>query len=558
MAIDILDAKTAMQIINDIESDQNRERRRYEFKQHLCYSGQLDKFVMQKLQKMLPRDSKWMEPVDIRVSKKIVDKLSKAYRMPPKRFVFDKRSNQKNDQKTQRQHKIYSEGKFNNALMHFDNKVNLHKYACLWITKREGKPITAETVPASAVFPIFNQDTGDLEAVVLNYPGTDITHDHLTTSDSNTDKLGRGTSFRGADGINQIIAESRLDSNTTGSTYAMWSETQHAVYEVEKVLAPDGSTKINVNYVAQTQDPELNGVNDLGVIPFVFFSTEPGVELPVENPVTRQTILINCLLSALAAASIRNIGVAKLKRPMDVHVEGLEQGLSTFVDLPQPKNPDDGEVDLSFEVPSHDLQGQLTVALSIMMQVFSEYGIKAGDAIAGQSIAEFASGLERAIAQADVTDLIQMRQMIYEEEVEPKIFEIVKAYLARDGENIFSDNDDIGVIYPKPKVLSSDRETLELLEKRKNMKLISRTGQITTIDPNLTKEEAKRVLEEIDQENAEDSAQGMARFMDNRVVSDEQSQDDSQDGTVDDEDSDDPPQVSRGGDRQLPRGQSRQ
>lgn len=523
--IDILDPKNVLNIINDIESTQNTERRKYEYKQFLCYSGRLSEFVQEKLSVMLPKDSKWMDPVDIRVSKKIVDKLSKAYAIPPKRYIAGN-DGERQDVKSEKQNQIYKDGKFDSAFSRFDLATNLHKYSALWVTKREGKPISLEAVPASSIHPIFDQDTGDLIAVVLNYPGRDITHAH-SVGHGNDDKLGRGnTSFYGSDGINQIIAESPDDSNISGKTYAMWTPTQHAVYEVEKTTTPDGKTNTQIKYIKQTDDENLNGVNDLGVIPFAFYSIEGGVELPIENPITKQTVFINCLLSALVAASIRNIGTAKLRHPEDMKVEFMEQGLSTFVDLPQPKNPDDGEVDLTYEVPSHDLNGQLTVALSIMMQVFSEHGIKAADAIAGQSVQEFASGIERAIAQADVTDHIRKMQMQYEQEVESSVWEIVKAYLRRDGDSSFSEEDAISVVYPKPKVLVSDKDTLDLLKQRKEMKLISRSGQMQVLDPNLTKSELEKALEKIDEENAEDSAKGMAMF---RMP-----------GAVDDQDSEDP------------------
>lgn len=551
MELNILDPANVKQIITEIESQENRDRRRYEWQQYLCMEGELHIFVKGLLEKMLPQDSKWMEPVDVRISKKIVDKLGKAYSLPPKRYIQDERTGEKNEKKTDLLNEIYEKGMFNNALMHFDKNVNLHKYACLWITEREGEYIKAETVPVSACHPVFDPDTGKLLAMVLNYPGEDITHDHYSV-DRGSDKLGRGMSFTGPDGVNQMIAESPHDSNTSGNTYAMWTPKQHAVYKVSKETSPDGKTVTNITYVRQTDNEKLNGVNDLGVIPFVFYSTDQNNELPIRNPITRQTIFINALLSALAAAAIRNIGVAKLKRPQGMEVNILEQGLSTFVDLAQPKNAEDGQVDLTFEVPNHDLQGQLTVALSLMMQIFSEYGIKATDAISGQTVQEFASGLDRALAQADVTDLIEMRQMIYEQQVEPQIFKIVQAYLKRKGQDQFGDKSSVSVIYQKPRILKSDEQTLNNLDKQKTMRLISRTGQMKVLDPNLTTKEAKKMLEMIDEENMEDSARNMASFMSNQQNSsdEEDNEEESEERELsENEESED--ESSSGGDVEL-------
>ena len=85
----ILDSEVAERIILDIESDQVRERRRFEYKQWLCYSGRLREFVERVLKGALPEDSKWIIPSDIALSNKIVNKKAKSYKDAPSRYIMD-------------------------------------------------------------------------------------------------------------------------------------------------------------------------------------------------------------------------------------------------------------------------------------------------------------------------------------------------------------------------------------------------------------------------------------------------------------------------------------
>lgn len=510
MPLDILDPKTAHKIITDIESQQIRDRRRYEYKQFLCYSGRLREFVEEKLKEALPNDSKWIEAIDINIVQKIMDKLSKSYKQSPKREV------EGNDKKTEELTNIYSEGDFDTAFDVFDLRSNLHKYAALWVVKREDQPLKLETVPSYAFFPIFNQDTGEMEGCVLNYPGTDITH-WTTEKQVGNSKLDASAKFISGDGVDQIVAESPDDSNPTGNTFAMWTKDQHAVYEVEKVETADGIETI-IKFVKINDDEKLNGVNDLGVIPFVYFSMEDGTELPVRNPLSNQAVTYNYYISALLGAALRNIGTAKLKYPEGMDINALVTGLSTAVRLPQSRKEGDPETDLSYENPQSDLTGQLTVYLSILQQIYGQYGIRSNESVQGSSVMEFNSGLERLIANADVQDHIEQMQKHYIK-VENAVFQVVKAYMERDGKKIFAEDDKLTVVYQKPKITISDKDKLENLDKRKEMRLMSRVGQMIELDPNLSEEKAIKALEKIDKELSDDAKKSVDLLT--RMASDE-------------------------------------
>jgi hypothetical protein len=77
------------------------------------------------------------------------------------------------------------------------------------------------------------------------------------------------------------------------------------------------------------------------------------------------------------------------------------------------------------------------------------------------------------------------------------MFKIMKAWAGLLGDTTFSDEDELVIKYPKPKILISDKETLENIEKRLNMGLMEDWEALVAIDPNLTEAEARQKIEVI-------------------------------------------------------------
>jgi hypothetical protein len=68
------------------------------------------------------------------------------------------------------------------------------------------------------------------------------------------------------------------------------------------------------------------------------------------------------------------------------------------------------------------------------------------------------------------------------------------------GLGYFTEDDILEVTFPKPKLMVSDSETLANIEKRLNLGLMQRYEALMMIDPNLSEDQAKEKLMEIDGE----------------------------------------------------------
>ena len=185
-------------------------------------------------------------------------------------------------------------------------------------------------------------------------------------------------------------------------------------------------------------------------------------------------------------------------------IQKVNTGLTTSVKIPQPDLEGSPPTTFEYKSPNPDLSGQMEVYSNYLSAILSQAGINAAT-ILKDGAQSFTSGLDRAIANADVTSIIAQNQNDYIS-VEKQAFEIVKAWSkVIDLKVKFSEKSELQILFPKPKILISDKETLENIKLRMDLGLITKVEALRIIDPNLTEEEAKDRLDEIKEERAENA-----------------------------------------------------
>jgi hypothetical protein len=137
--------------------------------------------------------------------------------------------------------------------------------------------------------------------------------------------------------------------------------------------------------------------------------------------------------------------------------------------------------------------------MTYLKQLLKEHGIEGENMEIGESNAM--SGISRAISGPNVQKIISRNQMLYSS-AEKQCWEIVKAWLRElsiPGLSV-ADDSELKVIYPKPKVLLSDKETLENIEKLLDLGLIEKWEALIIRDPNLDEIAAKEKLKAIEED----------------------------------------------------------
>lgn len=489
--MNILDAAVIERILSETQKSDERDRRRNSFNAYQIYSGNLEPYVIEVLRTTRPKSYKGYTVSDISLSALITDKRAQAYNEEPIRNVDG------NDEKTESLMEIYEEGAADEELDFFDTIYNLNRHSIMWVNYRDSDEeyqfMTLQPFQATLV---RDKDTGELLIVGLNYPNRDI------TSDAKGENVGVGGSTGGGDGLSDLIVESQPDSSAESETWVFWSKDKHVTVRARfhRISSDDSKSqlKIDIDYVDNEDNP--NNENPLGIIPFVFKSTDTSPDYPVTNPLTRQTIKFNSQQSeTFTSKNIHGTGIQVFKYPEKYQgkFDKLTHGQLGAVELPQSSDPDDGETDFEYKTSGAQLIPMKDIDASYVEQVAKQHGLDNFELDNGSVNAM--NGISRAIASSNVQKIINKNQKTYTK-LEKEMFEIIKAWDRHNGTGMFAEDDKLQVVFPKPKVLVSDKETLDNIKLMTELGLIEEWEKLIKMDPNLSEVEAKEKLERINAE----------------------------------------------------------
>ena len=488
-------------IIDEIEEQQNIQRKRIAWEAYQVRSGNQKDFVKEKLQTIYPETHEKFRIGDIGICKKVIDKRAKAYKTPPVRTLDT-------DTETESLQDIYKIGMFSRVFKEFDDIFNLHKYAFLWTTfinpkdggGEKGKYIGQALRPFQYDL-IRDERTGEVLIFILNLPDSEITG--LREGQIN-------------DSREQAISEAQADTSAETRIYAMWSGelngSNHIVVKVtEKLQAQPVQGRVGQTEEVRTKEIVMLPIPDNAAnenpfkrIPGAYLQADTSVDYPTRNNLADQSIEWNVGWSDLkTAGATQGHGQLVIKHPEGQNMKKKHLGQHVALSLPQKVKS--GKVPVPTEASyinaSPDLAGQLNISKTETVLILDEHGVKSSGRIDG-GVEAFASGFDRLLSEADTQDVIEENQMLYGPIVEQQTYLSIKAGEETLNRNTFR-SDSIAVKYSKPKVLVTDKETREVIQLDLDMGLIEEHEKFMRLDPNLTEEEAREKLEKIDAEREE-------------------------------------------------------
>lgn len=474
MSQDLLDKQVIMRILSEMEKSEERDRRTHSFDAYQIYSGNQANYVEQMIMAKRPKSYQGYITSDISIARMVTKKRSQSYLLPPSRET-------ENDELME---EIYKGAMADRSFQAFDEGFNLHKHMIMWVNYvQEEERIQFMPLHPYEFSLVRDKDSGEVEIVILNYPNRDL------TANANS-----------GDGLSDLISESQADSSANGNHYVFWSKDQVVkvfIKNTEVTIDGKNELKTDVTYVPIEGNPK--SVNPIGMLPFVYLSDDLSVDMPTPNPLANQSVSWNYQWSeVLTSSNIQGSGQFVLRYPesMQGNMDKINIGLLSAVELPQKEDPNMPSTEAEYISPSPDLASQREISMTYLKMILKEHGIDGENMELGESSA--VSGISKAISGSNVQKIISNNQMMYER-VEQACFEIVKAWVneAQIAGKSFGQDDGLVVIYPKPKVLMSDKETLDVIEKKLELGLIEKWEALVALDPNLTEENAKDKLNQI-------------------------------------------------------------
>lgn len=469
--IDLNNLEDIRQIVNDIESDENRKRRKKDFKAFEVYSGNQQDYVKDELRALFPSSHESMRVSNVNVLRKVVDKKSKVYKEAPTRKVDGEDSEELDD--------IYKAGKFNRSFQSIDTLFNRHKHALAWV---QNKPEFPTEFKLKSLAPyvydlVVDPDTNEVLIVILSYPSTEITHD-----------VPRAL----ADTQNQVIAESQEDSGPDEEkVYAMWSKDFNV--NIKAQFTKGAVTE--VTYISDDANP-LN-INSIGRLPFVWITSDwDSPDYPTPSSLPNDSVFINVLNSdLLTASSLQGFGTLLVKYPQGSRVDALFTGFNVALELPQSTEQDAPETTAEYINANPDLSGMKDTVMDYAASILSDNGLE-GASLASKN-QNFTSGFDRLLASASVSEIREENSQLYSD-LESGIFDIIKAYDTANKTSLFKTEDVLTVVYTKPTIIISEVDKLAIIEKREDLGLNEPHEKFIQDNPELTedlaKEKEKRII----------------------------------------------------------------
>ena len=454
----------------------NRSRKRAAYDGYEIMRGLQRGYVQNRLKAIYPENYDRFRCGDISIAKKVVEKKARAYAQQPSRQVSSGQNVID---------KIYSGQDFFQAFKEFDSIYNFFNYGFMWVRHYPSMmPGEMGRYSLRALKPfefdvIFNKE-GEIELFAICYEGT--------------------PSYVEAYFANEFSIYNKfstyLKQDLGNCIFTIWTKD-----EINVVQSGVGGSVTLVEEYA----------NELGVIPGAYLQSETRPEFPLPEILSGQTVEWNVAFSDLkTAAATQGHGQLVIKYPIKSEkAPKVKVGMYNAMALPQLHKEMGAPTEADYISAKPDLNGQLEVLKFDLMQILEDHGLRGRKSVAVNNVEQFSSGFDRLISEADVQYIIDNNQSLYAEKLEQKVFNVIKNFELKMNRNELASVERMEVKFDKPKVLISDRETLENLAMRVNLGLVASWEKHQNIDPNLTDEEAKERQKMIEEDIKKQQANGL-------------------------------------------------
>jgi len=503
-------------MVREIQGEEETSRRALSKRRQKIYrDGGLD-FLIEKIHEEFGRDSiKEMRLAPVNLLKKIVNKRSTIYKRAPGRVVTN------GNQKDQDLLDYYvQELDVDNLLKKANTYYNLHSNAILYPLLTD-KDFSYRVLPPYLYSAKANaHDPLKADAYVFSFFDEDVVLEDNVLSATGVQGFSkqRGTATNRKD---NLIDSNERFMNYASDRYVFWSDEQH--------FTADGAGDL----ISMREMDD--GANPFGVNPIVniakdrddsFWATQG-------SDVVDLVIAIQSGWSDLLTIA-KNQGFSILTIVSKEKPEKMSVGINKAVWL---KQPDDGPApSISYVQANSPLSEYKDILMELLGLLLTTNDMNPKEIGGSNSARNFTSGFQALIETADTLEARESDIPVFrdvEREFWPKLARLHNWYfdsgqLSAEARALgrFSDDFEVSTEFRSVKPLESEKERLEVVEKKHKLGIMTRKQMIQEIYPTKSDEEIDQMIEQIDQEKAERVNQAQEMFTPNR----EEREDDGEEG----------------------------
>lgn len=467
----LLDQSVRSQIVEDIKSFENVNRKQKSLKDYEVYNDNAYPYVYSSLCSQLSKETAKQMPIvaNLNIAKAVVNKEATIYTDDPEREYENI-----TDADAAVLEMIYDECGFNTYLGKSNKYYKLRNQSFLQVVPKEGK-VKLRVLHAHNIDVI--PDSDDPEKAFA----------YIVSSFDKANYLRAGQ-----DNINQTIADTD-DYKSKNGSYQVWTN--------EIVFTMDNSGNVKGEILA----------NPIGMIPFVDIAKDKDFEffIRIGQALTDFTVDFNVAWSDLMyIARMQGYSVGVLSGDANLKPDNMIIGPNRFIFLPKnPSNPD-SSLNLDFKSPTPNIDAQLKAIDSMIATFLTTRGLDSKAVSTSNSgNNSYSSALERLISMIDQFRATKEDFDLYRM-VESKLHKIVTAYLSLLSGTEFLEpkysvsqsiiNSELKVKFHTPEMLETESEQLDNAKKEIDLGIADAASVLADLE-DIDIEDAIKRIDEINQ-----------------------------------------------------------
>ena len=463
--MDLLNQKDRKDFIQQIKSDENKNRKAESLKAFEIYNDRLQKYVKDYLLSQYSENTvlEYVIISAINLAKRIANKQANLYKEAPDREFIGLTEQQEDEIE-----KLYESSKINTALFKSNVYYQMQSQSFIKVVPKDG------LIDAKVILP-HHLD------VIPDSMNPELPEQYILNA---FDK----TNYVQTDGNNQTIAE-KDDYKASLEKYLVWTKDANFIFNAK------GET---VGEVLPNPIEQLPFIDVCGGKDFEFF-------VRCGQPLVDFTIQYNGALSDLQQlVKMQSFGVAVLKTSKELMPKSLQVGINKVIHLPiDPNQPVQPE--FQFQSANADISGALSCIENLLSNFLSSRGLDPKLVNGKSEASKFNSGIDRLLSMISDIEASKQDQEVFQE-AERKLFELIKAWsnatIGTDGQFLsfrIPDDATVNVKFFEPTMIQSEQEKIQALRDKKELGLINQQMMIAEYY-GISDQEAAEKMDEINSE----------------------------------------------------------
>lgn len=488
MAYNWLDQSFRRKVIDDINTEENKQRKAESLKQYEILNDRMHQYVVDYLKQQFSSKTVSEMPVisSINLPKRIVTQEASIYKSEPIRHFKNA-----SEREIEQLNLIYDELAFDAKMLKANQVYKLQNQACVMIIPKNGE-LVARVLYAHQydVVPMEN-DPEKASAYIISTFDKSL---YLQQDNSAGNPTGYkpSTYKNNSDQINQVTAD-QDDWKKDSERYIVWTSELHFIM--------DGAGNIIGEEI-------VSPLAEHNVMPFVDIASDKDFEFFVRSgqSLTDFGVQYCGALSDLGnIVKLQSYSQAWMSGSKELMPENIVVGPNSILKLPVDPN-DKVETKFGFASPNSDLAGASNYVEMILSNFLTARGIDPKVITGKGDASKFTSGVERFLALIEKFEASKADFALFKW-AEEQAFKLIVAWINTligtdqlESEyqiTKISEGVELFVKFAEPAMLQSRQEKIDAIQKEMELGLLSRVEGIMELRQ-IDKDAASEVVKEID------------------------------------------------------------